>query len=167
MNTRLLLLALVVLPLHGHAEALDLKTGAWQIEMSTTVAGMPIPEASLAQMPAAQRAKVEESMRARAGEVDKQTYRTCLTKEDVDRGDLFESEDENCKRKVIEQTSRRFDIEETCGAPEPSTTHMTFATESPESYTATMDRTEGEGGRVHVEMNGSWVAAACSEDDED
>ena len=167
MKTRLILLILAALPLCGHAESLDIKTGLWEIVMSTAISGVPIPAAALANMPAAQRAKIEESMRARAGKVNTNTTRSCVTQADLDRGNLLESEDKNCMRNVIEQNARRFEVEETCGAPEPTKTHMTFAAKTPESYTATLDRAQGEGGKVHVEMSGRWVTAVCTEADED
>ena len=50
-------------------------------------------------------------MKARAGKVNATTSRTCVTKEDLDRGDLLKGERENCSRKVIE-TARRFEVEE-------------------------------------------------------
>jgi len=167
MKTRLIWLALAALPLCGHAESLDIKPGLWEIVTSTAITGVPIPAAALANMPAAQRAKIEESMRARAGEVKTRTSRSCVTKADLDRGDLYERDEENCKRNVIEQNARRFEVEETCAAPEPTKIHMTFAAKTPETYAVTMDRAQGEGGKVHMEMNGRWITAACTEADED
>lgn len=57
-------LLLSVLPLVSHADNLDIRTGAWEVTQSTAVAGMMIPEDTLASMPPAQRAKVEAAMRA-------------------------------------------------------------------------------------------------------
>lgn len=167
MKTRLILLILAALPLSGHAESIDIKTGLWEIVTSTAITGVPIPGAALANMPAAQRAKIEASMRARAGEVNTDTSRSCVTTQDLDNGNLFQSDEKNCQRNVIEQNARRFEVEETCGAPEPTTTHMTFAAQTPETYAATMDRAQRAGGTVHVEISGRWIAAACSEADED
>jgi hypothetical protein len=167
MKIRLFFLVLSVLPLSVHAESLDIKTGLWEIVMSTAVTGVPIPAAALANMPAEQRAKFEASMRARAGKVNTRTFHQCLTKEDIDRNKFIESEQENCKRNIVEQNARRVEVEETCGAPEPTKTHMTYAAKTPENYTTTMDREQGEGGKVHVEMSGRWIAAACSKADED
>ena len=167
MKTRLILLAITALPLCGHAESLDIKTGLWEIVTSTAISGVPIPAAALANMPAAQRAKIEESMRAREGKVNTNTSRSCVTKADLDRGNLLQSDDESCTRKIVEQNARRFEVEESCGAPEPTKTHMTFAAKTPESLTATMDRAQGEGGKVHMEMSGRWLTAVCTEADED
>ncbi len=166
MKIRLFLLAFTVLPLCVHAESLDIKTGLWEITMSTAMSGVPIPAEALANMPAAQREKMEAAMRARSGEMNTKTHRSCVTQEDLDRGQFIKSEKENCKRNVVEQNARHFEAEEICGAPEPSRSHTTVAAKTPETYTATMDMAQGEGGKVHVEMSGRWIAAACSEADE-
>jgi hypothetical protein len=164
---RLLEVALCLFPLSGFAASLDLKTGSWEVMMATTVTGVPIPQDALAKMPPDQHAKFEEAMKARAGKVNTSTMHTCVTKEDLDRGDLMKSERENCTRKVIDQSARRFEVEESCAAPEPSQTHMTFDSKSPDAYNAIIERSQGEGGKVHIELNGHWVEAKCAADDED
>ena len=166
MKIRLFLLVFAALSLCVHAESLDIKTGLWEISMSTTIAGALIPAAALENMPLEQRAKIEAAMRARASEVNTKTHRSCMTQEDLDRGQFMKSEKENCKRNVVEQNARRFEAEEICGAPEPTRTHTTVTAKTPETYTAMMDLAQGEGGKVHVEMSGRWIAAACSEADE-
>ena len=163
---RLLEVALCVFPVSGFAASLDLKPGNWEVVMATTVVGVPIPQDALAKMPPDQRAKFEEAMKARAGKVNTSTMHTCVTKEDLDRGDLMKSERENCTRKVIDQSARRFEVEESCAPPEPSQTHMTFDAKSPEAYTATIDR-GAEGGKVHIELTGHWLETTCAPDDED
>lgn len=167
MKIRLALLVFLALPLFVHADSLDIKSGLWEISMSTTITGALMPAAAMENVPSAQRAKIEAAMRARAGKVNTQTHRSCVTQEDLDRGEFIKSEDENCKRNIVEQNARRFEAEDVCGPPEPAKTHITFAAKTPESYTATMDRAQAEGGSVHVEMNGRWIAAACSEADDD
>ena len=165
---RFLALLLFVFPCVGFAiTALDIRIGTWEVVMSTKIVGLPIPQDALAKMPPDQRAKFEEAMKARAGRVNTNTSRTCVTKDDLDRGDLLKSERENCTRKVINQTARHFEVEETCAAPEPSETHMTFDSKSPETYAATIERSQGEGGQVQVDLSGRWIEAKCAAEDED
>ena len=52
-------------------------------------------------------------------------------------------------------------MDETCTGPDPSKTHAKFDAKSAESYTGAIDRMQGEGGKVHVEMTGRWLGAAC------
>ena len=92
----------------SHAEGFDIKTGAWEVTTSTAIAGMPIPKSSLDKMPPEQRAKMEAAMAARAGNTNSHTSTTCVTKQDLDRGQLMKSDDANCTRKVIAQTARHY-----------------------------------------------------------
>jgi hypothetical protein len=133
--------------------------------MSTSMSGMPIPKEALDKMPPEQRAKIEESIRARAGKVNTNTSRTCITKEDLDRGDLMAPEEPNCQRKVIAQSARHLEVEETCSAPKASKTQFKFDAKSSESYAATVDRMAGQG-EVHAEMTGRWLGATCTDADD-
>ena len=71
-------------------------------------------------MPPEQRAKVEASIRAQAGQGKPHTSRSCVTREDLDRGQLGHSDQPNCKRKVITQNAGHLEMEEVCTGPEPS-----------------------------------------------
>jgi hypothetical protein len=152
--------AIAAVPL-CHAEGFDIKTGAWEVTLTTAMSGMPIPKDALDKMPPAQRAKMEAMMTARAGKDNIHRSTTCVTKQDLDRGQLLKSEEANCTRKVITQTARHYEMEETCSGAEPSKTHARFDAKSAESYTGSMDRMQGQGGKVHVEMTGRWLGAAC------
>ncbi len=167
MLTRLVAFAACVVPLYVlGADSFDIKAGAWDVTMSTSFAGMPVPQEALAKMPPDQRAKIEAMIQARAGKVQTHTYRTCVTAEDLDRNALMKSESPGCKRNVITKTASVLELEETCGAPEPSQTHATFQASSPAAYTANVVRTMGKGGEVHIDMKGKWIAAACSKGDD-
>ena len=154
-------LVLAASPLVSHAATMDIRTGAWEVTQSTAMAGNLIPKDALADMPPAQRAKVEAAMRARAGKVNKTVMHTCVTQKDLDRSELLRSENANCKRKVITQNTRHLEVEETCTAPEPRTSHFRFDATSAEAYTGSIDVIQGEGGRVHIDMSGRWTGATC------
>ncbi|HQZ39651.1 MAG TPA: DUF3617 domain-containing protein [Vicinamibacterales bacterium] len=160
-------LVLAALPFATQAETLDIKTGAWEITTKTLIAGMQIPQEAMANMPAAQRARIEEAMRARAGKVNTTTYQSCVTQQDLDRGNLGNSEQKNCTRKVVTQSARHLELEETCGAPEPSAGHFKVDTTSPENFTGVFDMTPNQGTKVHVEMSGRWLGATCKEGADD
>jgi hypothetical protein len=112
-------------------------------------------------MPPAQRARMEETMRARAGKVNTTTRRSCVTKEDIARSDLMRNDRSNCKRKVIAQNARHLEVDEVCTAPEASTSHFKFDATSAESYTGVIDMARAEGGKVHIDMSGRWIGATC------
>lgn len=163
----LAVLFLVGSPLIGRADTLDIKTGAWEVTTSTAMAGMMMPNDELSKMPAAQRAKIEEMMRARAGKVNTHTLSACVTPQDLARGELTakEKQKKNCTRKVISQSARHFEFEEVCAAPEPSKMHARFDAPSRESYTASMDMEQNEG-KVHVDMRGRWIGPTCKKGDQ-
>jgi len=100
-------------------------------------------------------------MAARAGKTNSHTTTTCVTKQDLDRGQMMKSDDAKCTRKVISQSASHYEMEETCAGPEPSKTHAKFDAKSAESYTSVIDRVQAEGAKVHVEMAGRWLGATC------
>jgi hypothetical protein len=152
--------ALALTPL-SYAESFDIKTGSWEVTVATAMSGMPIPKDALDKMSPEQRAKMQAAMAARSGKDSSRTLTTCVTKQDLERGQLMKSDDANCTRKVLAQTASRYEMDETCAGAEPSKTHMRFDAKSSESYTAVMDRMQGEGGKVHMEMSGRWLGAVC------
>jgi hypothetical protein len=161
---KIVLAALVLgaLPLASQATTFDIKTGAWEVTESTAVSGMLIPKEALDKMSPAQRARAEESMRAHAGTGKPHTSHSCVTRQDLDRGELQHSEKANCTRKVISQTARHLEVEETCTGPDAATIHFRVDATSAESYSGSMDMARGEGGKVHVEMSGRWIGATCT-----
>ncbi len=160
MKTFLAALVLTAMPLAGHAETLDIKTGAWEVTESTAMSGMPIPKEALDKMPPEQLAKVEAAMGARAGSGKPHTTHSCVTQQDLDRSELMRSDEPNCKRKVITQSARHLEIDEVCTGPEPSHAHFKFDAPSNERYTGSIDMTRGDG-KVHIDMSGRWISAAC------
>lgn len=162
MKTLIAALLLTALPLTASADTFNIRTGAWEVTTSTAMAGMMMPADALANMPPAQRAKIEAMMGARAGKQNAHTMRSCVTPEDLARGQLMDKDKarKNCTRKVIAQTARHFEFEETCPAPDASKMRARFDAPSAESYTASMDMTRGEG-KVHVDIRGRWLAATC------
>ena len=154
-------IAAAALSLWCHAETLDLRAGAWEMTSATTITGMLMPKEALDKLPPDRRAKVEEAMRARAGKASAHTTTTCITKQDLDRGQLLKSENEKCSRKVIAQTARHLEVEETCAAPKAAKIHFKADAASAQSYVASMDRTDVEGGKVHIEMSGRWLGETC------
>jgi len=159
-------LLLAATPLVSHAETLDIKTGVWEVTLKTLMEGMPIPKEAMANMEPAQRARMEEAMRARSGKVNTSTHQSCTTQKDLDRGQLTRSEEPNCKRKVITQNARHLEFEEVCTGPEPSKSHFKLDATSNERYTGSIDTMRGNA-RMHVDMSGRWLGATCKEGDDD
>jgi hypothetical protein len=148
-------------PRLSYADVLDIKTGSWEMTQTTAIEGMMMPKEVLEKMPPAQRAKVEQSMRARAAKPVTTTFHSCVTKEDIDHGAVYKSENSNCTRRVLSHTARKLEVEETCPPPRATQSHFTLEAKSNQSYVGAMEMTRSEGGKVHMDLNARWVGAAC------
>ena len=129
--------------------------------MTTAIEGMLIPKEVLDKMPPAQRAMLEQQMGARAAKPKTHTEHSCLTKGELDRSEILKSENPKCTRKVISNTARKLEIEETCPPPEGTKAYFKLEAKSAENYVGSIDITQAEGGKVHVDMNGRWLSAVC------
>lgn len=159
--TLLIGIGIAIAPLGGRAEALDIKTGAWETTATTTIKGMLIPKEMLEKMPPEQRARVEQQMLERAAKPNTHTMRSCVTKENLDRSELLKSENPKCTRTVISHSARKLEVEEACPPPQATKSHYTLVAKSAESYVSTIDVIQSEGGKIHVDMSGHWLSAAC------
>jgi hypothetical protein len=151
-------------PLQTLAAAFNAKPGAWEMTMTTAMAGNPIPPEALANMPPEKRAKVEESMKARAAKPVTIKHKTCVTQKELDQDRIVKAgaDDHNCTRKVLSKSATKLVMEQTCPAPYASTAQMTIEAPTPESLTATIDMVRAEAkGKVHVDIAGRWLAASC------
>jgi hypothetical protein len=78
MWTRILLTAVVALPLAAAAEAPNLQPGQWEFTNTTKMEGkLPIPP-------------------------QKHSHQECITEEDLQRGDAFQPDEENCRVDELE-----------------------------------------------------------------
>lgn len=152
-------------PLHALAAAFNAKPGAWEMTISTLVAGNLIPPEALANLPPEKRAQIEETMKARAGKPSTHTYKTCVSQKELDQDNILKSEndDSKCTRKVLSKSATKIVVEQTCPAPRASTSQMTIEATTPENLTVTIDRVQGgASGKVHVDMKGHWLGASCA-----
>src|SRR5713101_3789233 len=104
-----------VLLASGDVQPLNIKTGLWQVTMTTTVSGRPpIPPEALARMTPEQRAKFEAAMKARASQGPRtRTYKSCVTKENLTK-DPFSEKGKSCTRTVLASTGSKMDVREVC-----------------------------------------------------
>ena len=104
-----LLLAAAALPAQD-VKPFDIKVGLWETSTTTEMSGMAmpnmpqIPPEALARMPPEQRARIEAMMKGRGGSPNAMTVKSCMTKESLDRGALFNQQDKSCTMKVVSST---------------------------------------------------------------
>ncbi len=153
----------IVVPLHGFADALNVKTGAWEMTTTTLITGMPMPAEALAEMTPEQRARIEAMMAARAGKPSKHVSKSCVTKEDLDQDSMIKSDNVDCKKDVISRSTTKIVVTETCDAPHASTSNVIIEARTPENVVASMDMTQpGASGKIHVDVDGRWLGASCA-----
>jgi hypothetical protein len=144
--------------------ALNVKPGAWELTVKTTVNGNTMPASVLAQMPAAQRAKILASMQARSGKTTSHVFKECLTPEDIQDSNAFSHDNEKaCKKTVIAATSTLQKYKIVCGGDNPNSGTASFSAPSPTQIIGSIDMTQNAGGaKIHVEETGRWLGASCA-----
>lgn len=98
----------------GKPQPLNVKTGLWQVTNTTKINGAPpiTPEmqARLDQMPAEQRAKIEEQMKtAFGGAPHTSNYKKCVTQKDLNTN-AFGKEDQKCNWTVVNSTPSEMEV---------------------------------------------------------
>ena len=149
----------------AHAESFNIKPGAWEIAIS----GMHAPSELSTKMTPAQRAQMEQMMKAREGK----PHPSCLTKEDLSQDRIIkemEDEDEDpavqCKVKVLSKSSTKLVLDQLCPGPPSSTTHFTIEAKTTESIMAIGDRSEMGSGKQRITIKGKWLGPTCDGLDE-
>jgi hypothetical protein len=169
------LFAGVVLLAAGKVQPLNVKTGLWQVSMTTTMSGLPpiAPEmqAKLDQMTPEQRAKMEAMMKSRfGGTPHTSSYKKCVTKEELENN-AFDKPDEKCNWTVVNSTGSDMEVKATsCAAAKnegmQTDVDLKLHVVDSENVQASMQLTATGNGHT---MNGSgsytgkWLGAACPE----
>ena len=120
--------------------SLAIKPGLWKVTTTSHMNGqLPIPEADLARMPPAQRAKFEAAMKAAAANMGApHVFEECLTAKQIADGLKLNETEPSCHRTVLSSAPTELRIHESCTgttvremdgtfeAPDPSTMHGTI-----------------------------------------
>jgi hypothetical protein len=133
------------------AQGFALRTGAWSFTM-TMQGGMPLEG-----LPAATRAQIEAEMNK------PQTFRSCVTAEDLKNlnlGRTEDSDDEDCKTVASNVTATAADITRQCTGDEPSTETSHFEAATPQTLKGTVTK-KGAKGTMTMNLTGKWVGPKC------
>lgn len=122
----------------------NIKVGLWEITETHNMSGMPpmptIPPDALARMTPEQRAQMEAHMKNSMGGGPKtSTRKYCVTKEKLEKDNLFADDRKECTRTVLRSTGTATDVKVHCAEKE-MTVDGTFNLEvrSPDSVKGTM-----------------------------
>jgi Protein of unknown function (DUF3617) len=147
--------------------ALDVKTGEWQITMTSQTSGTPpIPEEVLNRLTPEQRAKLLTAMQARNGKST--VHKSCLTKDQLDKP--FNTGDEAtkaCSPTLITSSGNKQEIRIDCnreGFKATGTVKVEALDSEDVKGSMTMIATNGD---HSMNMNNSfvskWIGPACTE----
>jgi hypothetical protein len=78
-----------------------------------------------------------------------------------------EEDGAQCTTKIISKSSSKFVIERTCPAPRASTSQMAMEAKTPERIVGSIDMTQADSGKVHIDIKGRWLSASCAEINDD
>ena len=153
----------------GDVRPLNIKTGLWQVTMTSEVSGRPpMSPDLLARMTPEQRAKFEAAMKARASQGPQtKTYKNCITKEKLNK-DPFGEARKSCTRTVLASTGSKMDVREVC-VGQNGKRDMTIRIEAADSEHVTgSGQVNAAGGndsmKVSMHFTGKWIGAVCSAD---
>jgi Protein of unknown function (DUF3617) len=167
-----ILLAPLVLLAADKLTMLNLKEGLWEI----TVSGMPgVPDDMLAKLPPEQRAQMEAMMKQRGMSSSGNTTvaKTCITKEKLDKGVAFSTENrQNCTRNVVSSSPTHAEVkvhcEENKSSGNKSTVDSTTVIDvvGPDSTKGSTHAVTNSNGRnmvVDLTFTSKYLGAACGD----
>ena len=165
-------LALALLSAAPAVHAQKLSPGLWEntlvVQNPELEGQMAKMQAELAKMPPDKRQMMESMMAQRgmslapAGGGSGISVRSCLSKEQAERGEPPEDEKRNCKRDSLSRSGSTLKFKVSCSNP-PSTGEGEFTLTSDKAYTGkmTMSSTCAPGGGMAVQQTGKWLSADC------
>jgi Protein of unknown function (DUF3617) len=148
------------------AEPLDVKPGMWESTTQRAAESAPMPTDAMAKLSAEQRDLLARAGKQNAAKTYKSTQKSCLSKEAIARGKLFDKADEGvgeCKRSIVESSRNRMVSEVVCTGERARTTRVSVVAETPERVETSYALTMARGNKMIVNMTSRWMAADCAD----
>ena len=145
-------------------QPLDVKLGQWETTTTSQMSGMPpIPPEAMARMTPEQRAKMQAAMNQAP---HTQTRKSCLKKEDLEKGATFGEDRKNCTRTVLTSTSSKMDVRLQCDEGSGMKTDATLKIEALNSENVKGDiqaESSGGGNKMNMKSNftAKWLGPVC------
>lgn len=147
-------------------QPLNVKPGLWECTLTTVLSGQaPIAPEMLSRLNPEQRARLEEQMKAGMG-AHKHVYKSCVTKEDLAKGEGFADKKE-CTQKVLKSTADELDLNVSCneeGSQGKGTIHLMVV--NPESVKGKGQMSISASGTTmnsDATFSSKWVGSACGD----
>jgi hypothetical protein len=145
------------------AATLDVRTGLWEVTSMGETSGMPpIPPEVLARMTPEQRA----AMMAALGNTGKpDIVRSCITEKTLQRGlDFNRGESGNCKRTMLQNTSRQVDVRLECTGEQKATGTFKIQASDRQTISGRLDMVVASGANtmtIKRTLQGKWLGSDC------
>jgi hypothetical protein len=147
------------------ADSLQVKTGLWETTTTMQMSGVSIPADTLAKMPAAQRAQMEQMMRSMGADAPRtMKEKSCVTEKDLKDG-VFRNAGENmkhCNYTTISATARRQEYTFQC-AEEGHVANGRMVLEAADSnhVQGTTD-VKSDAATMSMKFSAQWLSANCA-----
>lgn len=150
------------------ADTLNVKPGQWESTMTTQMTGLPpIPQEVLDKMTPQQRQMMEERMKGNQT-THPVTTKSCLTKEDIQKGFNGGDDDKACTRTVISSSSSKQEIKIECNRDSGKQTGIVkIEAASSESVKGSGQFTMSQGARsmtVNSSFTAKWLGPTCEKE---
>jgi hypothetical protein len=159
------------------AQTLDVRTGLWEMKSERSSSGLPempkmpaIPPSVLAKLPPAQRAQIENAMKARKNAVSgSHVNKVCVTKKSLAKGPDFGTveREANCQRIKNERSARAWRIQEVCRSNgRKQTMNIRYDVVNRETVQGTIDIAMHDRGHdisMKQVVHGRWLGADCGD----
>jgi Protein of unknown function (DUF3617) len=149
----------------AQAPALKINLGAWEVAMAVDMAGQMPGDTS--KLTPEQQAAIDAMAKAR-GNQPSRTRKTCVTKENFQKGTFLDNDDADmkCTRTLAANTATAIDQTITCTGDNASrTSHLRIDASSPTNFTARATTTSTRNNRtmtVNATMTGKWLGTDCT-----
>jgi len=146
--------------------SLDIKPGLWKVTTTNRMSGpLPIPEADLARLSPAQRAKFEAAMKAAAANMGMpHVFEECLTAKEIADGLKLNAAEPSCHRTILSRSPTRLRIHESCTGSTVREMDGTFEAPDPSTLHGTLRMVASQGARamkVNSVVQGQRLGADC------
>lgn len=150
------------------ADTLNVKPGQWEATVTSQMTGLPpIPPEVLDKLTPEQRQMMEQRMKGNQTPRT-QTSKSCITKEQIEKGFDLGNNDQSCTRTVISSTSSKQELKIECSnGNNKSTGTVRIEASSSESVKGSMQMTMSGGGRsmnMSNSFTAKWLGPACEKD---
>ncbi len=155
-------------------QAQKIAPGLWEMTMNANAAGGSEMQADLARMQEQMAAMPPDQRKMMEGMMAKQgvgigaggsagAIRTCVSKEQAERGDVPQDPDGRCKRDSMERSGSTVRFKFTCAnPPSKGSGEITLSGDKAYAMKMVVDSTsEGKRQRIEMQQSGKWVAADC------